>query len=96
MESLLIWVENSCFIGFIVRVLEPSSFKGIDKENEAAGDWNLMRKSQTTVHNSKAFGKVTDADVVMNLTPKRGNRQIADCKYPLEYINAILNKLTYL
>lgn len=64
-----------------IRVLEPCSYAGVNKESEGAGDWNFMRKVQTTVQNNKALGKVTDADVVMNLMPGHGsNKQTFDNK----------------
>ncbi|KAJ9594934.1 hypothetical protein L9F63_013750 [Diploptera punctata] len=59
-----------------IRVLEPCSYTGVNKENEAAGEWNLMRKPKTNVHSNKAIGKVTNTDVVMNIKPAYGsNRQ---------------------
>ncbi|KDR13862.1 piRNA biogenesis protein EXD1 [Zootermopsis nevadensis] len=60
-----------------VRVLEPGSYPGVNKENEAAGNWNLMRKVQPPVHADKVPGKVTSSDVVMNSRPGYGHSRKA-------------------
>lgn len=64
-------------------MLEPGSYTGVNKENESAGSWNLMRKAQPAMHIDKVPGKVTSADVVMNFIPGRGRgTQAAMSKFP--------------
>jgi hypothetical protein len=70
---------------FSVRVLEPGSYTGVNKENEAAGNWNLMRKSQPAGHANKVPGKVTSSSVVMNSIPRYGrSRQASMSKFLLK------------
>ncbi|XP_069678987.1 piRNA biogenesis protein EXD1 [Periplaneta americana] len=59
-----------------VRILEPGSYTGVDTTNEAAGNWNLMRKTESSVISNKLPARVVPADVVMNCKPGYGqNRQ---------------------
>lgn len=60
-----------------VRVLEPGSYAGVNKEDEAAGDWNLMRKTQPVPHIDRVPGKVTCSDVVANYKRGHGHRRQA-------------------
>jgi hypothetical protein len=60
-----------------VRVLEPGSYAGVNKEDEAAGDWNLMRKARPVLHIDKAPGRVTHSDVVTNYKRGHGHRRQA-------------------
>ncbi|KAJ4450715.1 hypothetical protein ANN_02145 [Periplaneta americana] len=63
-------------VGYDVRILEPGSYTGVDTTNEAAGNWNLMRKTESSVISNKLPARVVPADVVMNCKPGYGqNRQ---------------------
>jgi hypothetical protein len=76
-----------------VRVLEPGSYTGVNKENEAAGNWNLMRKVQPAVHANKVPGKVTSSDVVMNSVPGYGrSRQAAKSKFLLKCMSTAVTQ----
>jgi hypothetical protein len=55
--------------------LEPGSYAGVNKEDEASGDWNLMRKARPVMHVDKAEGKVMHSDVVMNYRRGHGCRK---------------------
>jgi hypothetical protein len=57
--------------------LDPGSYTGVNTENEAAGNWNLMQKVEPAVHADKVPEKVTESDVVMNCKPGYGRRRHA-------------------
>lgn len=61
-----------------VRILEPGSYAGVNKEDEAAGDWNLMRKTRPVPHIDRVPGRVTCSDVVMNYRRRHGHRKQSD------------------
>lgn len=49
-----------------VRVLEPGSHTGVNKEDKGAAEWNLMRKAPPVLHFDRAPGRVMHSDVVTN------------------------------
>lgn len=85
-----------------VRILEPGSYTGVDTTNEAAGNWNLMRKAESSVISNKFPGRVTTADVVMNCKPGHGyNRSVSNRKTNLseeEYdeLNELLRNFMFI
>ncbi|PNF39708.1 hypothetical protein B7P43_G05641 [Cryptotermes secundus] len=60
-----------------VRALEPGSYAGVNKEDEAAGDWNLMRQTRPVLHIDRVPGKVIFSDVVANYKRGHGHRRQA-------------------
>lgn len=60
-----------------VRALEPGSYAGVNKEDEAAGDWNLMRQTRPVLHIDRVPGKVKFSDVVANYKRGHGHRRHA-------------------